>query len=69
MLYLNTIEDDRELSVRDLCCPVCHAPPREQCVYGTHPNSQRPRYSYVSHTGRYNRAARAGLVPKMAGAR
>ena len=57
---LRQSEADREDTIRTLICPACRAPRRTRCT-------RDGRTQGVSCTGRYDRAAERGLVPKMAG--
>lgn len=54
------IEREREKQVRKVKCPVCPAEPGQVCS---------PVLISLgwAHTGRYNLAARAGLVPALPG--
>jgi hypothetical protein len=56
---LGDIEQQRERVVRTVACPVCNAQPGYVCWYDG--NSWT-----ISHTGRYDLAARQGLVPPLA---
>jgi hypothetical protein len=58
---LSDVEKDREDLTRTLPCPSCRARKGARCRYDG-------RLGSVSHTGRYDLAAQALLVPKMAGA-
>lgn len=68
-------EREREDLVCTLACPVdgCGAGPGEACVlpdWAKEPKAKirgRNTWAYA-HTGRYDRAAAAGLVPAMVGA-
>lgn len=54
-------EFEREHEVRKVACPVCGANVTAPCLW---PPDELPP---LSHTGRYNRAASEGLVPKLPG--
>lgn len=65
-------ERDRELAVRTVVCPVCQTKPGHACVYGLVKDrrparARRLNRGPVSHTGRYEVAATAGLVPALRG--
>lgn len=54
-------ELDREALVKTMPCPVCGVAPGRRC---RHANMTFPA---CSHTGRYNLAVKAGLVPALPG--
>lgn len=56
---LRDVEERRERAVRTVTCPVCEARPGNVCWYDDSPCT-------ISHTGRYDLAARQGLVPPLA---
>jgi methyl coenzyme M reductase gamma subunit len=73
-------ERDREYAVRSVACPNCGAAAGKECRYTETSDSQhvpmpaRPlkRKAFrgpVAHTGRYDVAVLAGLVPAMKGVR
>lgn len=73
-------ERDREYAVRSVPCTDCDAKPGQACRYTESANSTyvpvpaRPlkRKAFrgpFAHTGRYDAAAKAGLVPAMQGVR
>lgn len=59
---LRDSEKDRENKVRTVPCPACAARKGTRC-------KRDGALRGISCTGRYNLAAQAGLVPKMAGVR
>lgn len=65
--YVLDEERARELKVRTVDCPVCGAVAGKACVMGFSSNGSVQR-GQIGHLGRYNAAARAGLVPPLAGA-
>jgi len=63
-------ERDLELATRSVACPTCGATPGQPCTYGrTKPrrndSAAQIKRGPVSHTGRYEVAATAGLVPAL----
>lgn len=54
-------ELDREDLVRTLRCPTCGVKAGCRCRW------RKGEEPWTSHTGRYNAAVKAGLVPEMAG--
>ena len=56
------VETQREHLVRTVACPVCTREPGQRCYYTSYGGIM------ASHTGRYNAAAAAGLVPQLVGA-
>lgn len=58
--HLRPSEKDREDAIRAVGCPVCLTDEGQRCV-------REGRARSISCTGRYDLAAQAGLVPKMAG--
>lgn len=59
---LSLAERDIEDLVRTVDCPVCGQPSGRRCYYNG-------AAVLAAHTGRYNVAAEAGLVPRMVGTR
>lgn len=55
---LSDVEGQREQAVRSVACPVCKAMPGNVCWYDG-------SLWTISHTGRYDLAARQGLVPPL----
>lgn len=55
---LRDVEERRERAVRTVACPVCDARPGNVCRYDD-------SAMLISHTGRYDLAARQGLVPPL----
>lgn len=51
----------REKAVRTVPCPVCGEQPERHCDYG------EESFATFAHTGRYEAAVEAGLVPAFAG--
>jgi hypothetical protein len=64
--YLTTVEEIRERAARTLRCPVCDAAPGHACE-GPRKNTGHRNPLTVAHTGRYNAAVKAGLVPALPG--
>jgi methyl coenzyme M reductase gamma subunit len=73
-------ERDREYAVRSVACPNCGAVPGKPCRYtetsdSTYvpvpapPLKRKAFRGPVAHTGRYDVAVLAGLVPAMKGVR
>ena len=62
--YLVEIELDREDLVATLPCPVCGVVARQRCFFGRDKTGRRISQP-TSHTGRYDAAAAAGLVPAL----
>ena len=56
-------EEQREALVRKVPCPVCKVAAGRVC------DCEGGGHLLISHTGRYNRAASVGLVPKLPGVR
>lgn len=55
----DAVEVARERQARRVTCPVCQAGPLAAC--------NGDGWMQYSHTGRYDRAARVGLVPPLPG--
>lgn len=72
-------ERDREYAVRSVACPVCGSKPGKPCRYTesasdyvpvrTRPLQRKAFAGPIAHTGRYDVAVVAGLVPAMKGVR